>query len=48
MFILLLNPNVHAKRVTGELRAGPHLILMKWQCKMQCNFKPEKGENDDR
>ena len=23
MFILLLNPNVHAKRVTGELRAGP-------------------------
>ena len=37
--------NVHEKRVEGELRAWPRLTSMKWRCRMQCNFTPEKGEN---
>ena len=39
--------DVHEKRVEGELHAGPHLTSMRWQCGMQCIFKPEKGEIDD-
>ena len=34
--------DVHEKIVEGELRAGPHLTSMRWQCGMQCSFKPEK------
>ena len=40
--------NVHEKRVEGELRAWPHLTSMKWRCRMQCKFKPEKEEIDER
>ena len=40
--------DVHEKRVEGELHAGPDLTSLMWQCRMQCNFKPEKEENNDR
>ena len=40
--------NVHEKKVEGELHAGPHLTLMQGPCNMECNFKHEKEEIDDR
>ena len=45
---IYVTQDVHKKRVEGELRVWPHLTSMKWQCRMQCNFKPEKEEMDNR